>query len=72
MSDPNLAQPQITSRAAYSIAEVCALTGLCRDTIYGAIRSGKLIARKHGRRTLVIERDLHRFLDDLPEASKAA
>ena len=48
-------QPQTTSdRAAFSIAEVIARTGLGRDTVYGLIRDGQLVARKVGRRTLVV------------------
>jgi excisionase family DNA binding protein len=55
-------------RAAHSIAETCALTGLGRDSIYSAIRSGKLLARKLGKRTLVTDDDLRRFLAGLPRA----
>ena len=66
-------QPQVLDAAgrlgrhAHSIAECCALTGLGRDTIYGAIRTGKLVARKLGRRTLVTDSDLRRFLQELPK-----
>ena len=67
-----LTQPQVTGRAAYSIAEVCASTGLGRDTIYGAIRAGRLIARKLGRRTIITDSDLRRFLEDLPKAGDKA
>jgi len=56
------------ARAAHSIAETCALTGLGRDSIYSAIRSGKLLARKLGKRTLVTDDDLRRFLAGLPRA----
>jgi excisionase family DNA binding protein len=55
-------------RAAHSIAETCALTGLGRDSIYTAIRDGHLVARKFGRRTLVTDDDLRRFLTGLPHA----
>jgi excisionase family DNA binding protein len=64
-------QPQTIGRAAHSIAECCALTGIGRDTIYGAIRAGKLVARKLGRRTLIMDEDLRCFLKDLPKAGKA-
>jgi excisionase family DNA binding protein len=56
------------SRRAHSIAEVCALTGLGRDGVYAAISSGKLVARKFGRRTVVIDDDLRQFLAGLPRA----
>ena len=65
-----LFQPQVIGRAAYSIAEVCANTGLGRDTIYGAIRAGSLIARKLGRRTIITDSDLRRFLEGLPKAGQ--
>jgi excisionase family DNA binding protein len=53
-------------RAAHSIAETCALTGLGRDSIYTAIRDGHLVARKLGRRTLITDDDLRQFLAGLP------
>ena len=60
-----------SDRAAYSIAEVMALTGLGRDKLYGLIRSGALVARKVGRRTLVTAPDLRSFLDSLPVVGAA-
>jgi excisionase family DNA binding protein len=63
---------QIPCRAAHSIVEICVLTGLGRDTIYAAIRNGRLSARKLGRRTLITDSDLRRFLASLPKASNAA
>jgi excisionase family DNA binding protein len=58
----------LSGRAAFSVAEVCAQTGIGRDTVYSAIRSGQLVARKLGRRMLITEKDLHRFLANLPRA----
>ena len=66
-------QPQTTSdRAAFSIAEVIARTGLGRDTVYGLIRDGQFVARKVGRRTLVVNSDLEKFLTSLPVIGRAA
>jgi excisionase family DNA binding protein len=59
---------QLPGRAAFSIAEVCAQTGISRDTLYGEIRAGRLIGRKIGRRTLITPKDLERFLARLPRA----
>ena len=61
-------RPEITprSRVAYSIAEVMALSGLGRDTLYKAIHAGRLPARKLGRRTVVLASDLQAFLEALP------
>jgi Helix-turn-helix domain len=59
-------------RAAHSIPEVCAATGLGRDSVYAAIRTGQLVARKYGRRTVVLDDDLRAFLGALPKLEPAA
>jgi Helix-turn-helix domain len=59
-------------RVAHSIPEVCAATGLGRDSVYAAIRTGKLVARKYGRRTVVLEDDMRAFLEALPKLEPAA
>jgi excisionase family DNA binding protein len=69
---PTITSSLLGRRIAHSIAEVCAHTGLGRDTIYAAIRAGKLTARKLGRRTLITDDDLRRFLDGLPRVGQAA
>jgi excisionase family DNA binding protein len=51
---------------AYSIAEVCEIAGIGRTSIYEAINSGELIARKNGRRTVILSDDLRRWLQSLP------
>jgi excisionase family DNA binding protein len=53
-------------RLAVSVAEVMALTGICRDKVYQLIRSGQLPARKLGKRTLITAEDLQAFLRALP------
>jgi excisionase family DNA binding protein len=55
-------------KLAFSIDETVQRTGLGKDAIYSAIREGSLKARKHGRRTLILEADLHDFLNGLPTA----
>ena len=59
-------------RAAYTIKEVCALTGLGRDGVYRAINEGRLRARKFGKRTLILDPDLYGFLESLPTLSAEA
>ena len=54
---------------AYRIPEVCNLTGLGRTSIYAAIKSGELIARRWRRRTVVLAADLQAFLNNLPKSS---
>jgi excisionase family DNA binding protein len=56
-------------RRAHSLDEVCALTGLGRDSIYSAIRDGHLVARKFGRRTIITDDDLRQFLAELPRSN---
>jgi excisionase family DNA binding protein len=51
---------------AFRIREVCELTGLGRTSIYAAIKSGALIARRYGRCTIVLAEDLAAFLAKLP------
>jgi excisionase family DNA binding protein len=51
---------------AMSVAEAAIEAGIGRDGIYAAIRDGRLEARKWGRRTLITDEALRRFLDALP------
>jgi excisionase family DNA binding protein len=37
-----------------------------RDTVYKAIRTGQLPAKKLGKRTLIVASDLEKFLRSLP------
>jgi PrtD family type I secretion system ABC transporter len=50
--------------------EAARLVGICRSTVFRAIREGHLPARKYGRRTLIFVNDLFMWLDGLP-ASRA-
>lgn len=68
----NTNQPRGTGRAAFSISEVLAQTGLGRDKLYQMIGEQKLIARKCGRRTIVLATDLEAFLQSLPQIDRAA
>lgn len=56
------------ARLAHSLDDVIAITGLGRTTLYAALRSGALRARKLGRRTLVLDGDLRAFLENLQDA----
>jgi Helix-turn-helix domain len=72
-SDRKLRLPELssseepTSPRAYRIPQVCAMTGLGRTSIYAAIKSGALIARRYGRCTIVRAEDLAEFLNNLPK-----
>ena len=53
---------------AYSIAQACEIANIGRTSIYEAISTRQLIARKNGRRTVILADDLHRWLQNLPLA----
>jgi excisionase family DNA binding protein len=55
---------------ALSIVEACARSGVGRTTIYEMIKTGRLLARKCGRRTLILADDLQRCLEELPAVMK--
>jgi hypothetical protein len=55
---------------AHSIPDAVRVTGktVSRSKIYQDIASGRLIARKHGRRTIILHTDLVKYLESLPKA----
>jgi excisionase family DNA binding protein len=53
-------------REGLSIAEACTMAGIGRTKIYQAISGGELVARKYGKRTLILRTDLQDFLSNLP------
>jgi len=55
-----------TTSLAYNIAEACDAARIGRTSIYEAIKSGELVARKRGRRTVILADDLRRWLDAMP------
>jgi excisionase family DNA binding protein len=62
MSDAN--SPSL--REGLSIADACTISGIGRTKIYQAIAQGQLVARKYGKRTLILRTDLQAFLTNLP------
>jgi excisionase family DNA binding protein len=57
-----------SSPIAYTIAGSCQASGFSRSAIYRLIKQGELRAVKHGKRTLILERDLRKLLEKLPVA----
>ena len=53
-------------REGYSIPEAAEVASIGRTKIYEAINNGSLIARKHGKRTIILRDDLRAFLTALP------
>ena len=50
----------------FSVAEACVVAGIGRTKIYESIESGRLKARKIGKRTIILRSDLQEFLQSLP------
>jgi excisionase family DNA binding protein len=51
---------------AYSVPQICELAGVGRTHLYAQIKEGKLKALKCGRRTIVLDEELRRWLGALP------
>lgn len=64
MVDPT----HVPQREGLSLPEVEAISGLGKTSIGNAIASRKLVARKYGKRTVVLRADLMDFLRSLPPA----
>lgn len=60
----------LAERFSLSPEEASALTGIGMTSIRQAINAGKLIARKHGTRTIILPEDLRAWLKTLPRAGK--
>lgn len=58
-----------SSPLAHTIQSAARKATIGRTTLYNAIRSGELRARKIGRRTVILEHDLARWLSTLPTAA---
>ncbi len=64
--------PELTPKLGLSIEESCQASGIGRTKIYEAIGSGKLIAKKAGRRTIILPKHLAEYLENLPTADFAS
>jgi len=57
------------SQIALKISEVCAVSRIGRTKVYDAINRGELLAKKHGKSTLVLHNDMVEWLNALPTVS---
>ncbi|MEP2742779.1 MAG: helix-turn-helix domain-containing protein [Bauldia litoralis] len=68
-SPPGLGQHDVGEQSApigLTVRQVVELSGLSRSTIYEELRIGRLIARKLGRRTVILRGDFRSWLEGLP------
>jgi excisionase family DNA binding protein len=59
------------NKLAYSVEEFAEVTGLGRTAIYAAIKAKRLVARKHGGRTVILREEGIAFLQALPQREVA-
>jgi excisionase family DNA binding protein len=52
---------------AFSIGEACIFLGIGRTMLYQLVNSGQLRARKLGKRTLFLRKDLMACLEEFPD-----
>jgi hypothetical protein len=60
------------TKISHSIPSAVATSGLSRSAIYLALKSGDLRARKCGKRTLIEDAELRRFIESLPTMGEVA
>ena len=68
---PILQAVPIKDNLAYSLEQAGHVSGLGRSALYIAVRERRLVARKCGRRTVVLRPDLEAFLAALPTLNLA-
>jgi hypothetical protein len=66
------ASEQQFSKLALSISEVVKASGVGRTLVFAEIKAGRLLARKCGRRTVVLIGDLQNWLRAMPSSRAMA
>lgn len=60
----------VAPRGAFSVRDFCQWAGIGRTAFYEELKTGRLAARKFGKRTLIPIAEAHRWLEGLPALSK--
>ena len=58
-------------RMGWSIVDAARTANVGRSTVYAEIKAGRLVARKMGRRTIILNQDLQAWLSTLPTLKTA-
>ena len=53
-------------KLAFTIPEAVEVSGRSRTALYAAFKTGELIGRKQGARTVILASDLRNWLENLP------
>jgi excisionase family DNA binding protein len=61
----------MSGQLAYTIPQACEVSGLSRSSLYALLQCGKVRAVKHGKRTLILDAELRRWLNSLPTAQSS-
>jgi excisionase family DNA binding protein len=61
--------PQHLTPMAFTVDEAVVVSRIGRNSLYLAVETGALRARKLGRKTLILKDDLRAWLESLPSAS---
>lgn len=57
---------QSTSTGVFSVNDFCLWADIGRTAVYAELKSGRLTAKKFGRRTIIPKIESERWLDSLP------
>ena len=57
------------NKIAVTLKEATTLSGIGRSSLYKAFSEGRLVPRKHGKRTLLLVSELQKYVESLPAAS---
>ena len=56
----------LSERPTLTVDEFCKMIGIGRSTFYKAVGAGDLKVRKYGKRTLITQEEMKRFVANMP------